>query len=117
MGGSFFNNLSAMRPALGSGKPTAKTLRVKCIASRGLIIIARDAPKVKCQKNGCSGGDTMSWMNWDRYPWIVVDVTEGKFINGFTDFDAACRWASVYRRDKGKGHTVTVLEYPTATMA
>lgn len=106
-----------MRPALGGGLPSAKTLRVKSIASRGLIIIARDAEKVKYQKQ-MFGGDSMSWMNWDRFPWIVVDITAGKFLNGFTDFEAAFRWATAYRKDKGKGHTITVIEYPpTASMA
>ena len=57
----------------------------------------------------------MSWINWDRFPWIVVDMTVGKIVNGFMDEEKACEWASRYGKEKK--HIMTVLEYPAATMA
>lgn len=50
----------------------------------------------------------MGWLNWDKFPWVVVDISTGKIVNAFMDEDSAQVWACAY--GKKYNHTMSVID-------
>lgn len=50
----------------------------------------------------------MSWLNWDRYPFVIADIETGRFIDGFDSLEEAEKGANRYSiRTK---HKVVVID-------
>ena len=82
--------------------------RVEVCTSRGVCIITREVQKVKYKIKQMFGGDVLGWLNWDRYPWVVVDISTGRIVNAFMSEEHAQEWASSY--GKKYNHTMSVID-------
>lgn len=58
------------------------------------------------------GGDKLSWLNWENFPYAVGDLTCGVIVQGFNDLDEAEQFAN--EKVKKTKHRMIVIDTTAA---